>query len=191
MWHLHFCFNGSSWKSIKLLRSQFSICSCELPSNVVPAPQTLRDGPGIARKSAVLCRRLLNQPQIFCLVQCQCFMNMATRVNESPLWPLFWHGEYVPLVPQLLAAPLAHQDPALGQEGQLYPQPLHRAVDGKQLGSQFVLQWEVGCHPPGQLSWSIRKGGQVKRKRGQFCPLGWWGSTCPTPRGARGRVPCY
>ena len=147
--HLYLGLNRFSREPIKLLRSQLATCCCKLPANVVPAAQTLSDGPGIARKPAVLSRRLPNQPQVLGPVQSQCFMHMATWVHKSSLWALRGHGKYVLLVPQLLATPLAHQHPALGQKGQLHPQPLHRAVDGKQLGPQFVLHWKVGCHPPG------------------------------------------
>merc|ERR1719431_1496225 len=86
--NLHLGFDISPRKSVKFFRSQFLVCRCELPSNMVPASQALGDGPGISGEPAVFCRWFPNQSQILRLVQSQRFVNMTVRIDKSSLGTL-------------------------------------------------------------------------------------------------------
>ena len=80
-----------------------------------------------------------HQPQVLCSVQSERLVNMAARVNKGPLWTLLGHGEDVVLIPQLLAAAPAGQDPALAEEGEDHPEPLDWRVQGEEQGANLIL----------------------------------------------------
>ena len=50
-----------------------------------------------------MCAWFSHKAQIFCLVQGQCLVDMASRVDKGSLRSLLGHREYVLLVPQLLS----------------------------------------------------------------------------------------
>ena len=69
----------------------------------LPASWALNNGPSITREPGVLCAWFSHKAQVFRLVQGQCLVDMASRVDKGSLRSLLGHREYVLLVPQLLS----------------------------------------------------------------------------------------